>query len=174
MKLRKCSLLQRPRLVSGLRHGLEMSIRFATVYRDTYGERNNRAPLPLFRIEIHLFDRFPRLERERTTTSIERFHGIRRKIRGIVNVATSRVAIFTDIPICLEEEAIFIASDLYASPRCIFIVFRFSTFFFFYQISSSDCQIVLSSNYVVRDSFNRRRFLFLFQIFLATCVGIFS
>lgn len=67
MKLRKCSLLQRPRLVSGLRHGLEMSIRFATVYRDTYGERNNRAPLPLFRIEIHLFDRFPRLERERTT-----------------------------------------------------------------------------------------------------------
>lgn len=132
MKLRKCSLLQRPRLVSGLRHGLEMSIRFATVYRDTYEERNNRAPLPLFRIEIHLFDRFPRLERERTTTSIERFHGIRRKIRGIVNVATSRVAIFTDIPICLEEEAIFIASDLYASPRCIFIVFRFSTFFFFF------------------------------------------
>lgn len=169
MKLRKCSLLQRPSLVSGLRHGLEMPIRFATVYRDTYGERNNRAPLPLFRIEIHLFDRFPRSERERI--SIERFHGIRRKIRGIVNVATSRVTIFTDMHSHRDlprRGGDFSRACKWLICKSTMYFHRLPVFYVFFFLR----QIARFSNYLVRDSFNQRRFLF--QIFLATCVGIFS
>lgn len=160
MKLRKCSLLQRPRLVSGLRHGLEMPIRFATVYRDTYGERNNRAPLPLFRIEIHLFDRFPRSERERT--SIERFHGIRRKIRGIVNVATSRVTIFTDMHSHRDfsKRRRFFArvQVTYMQVHDVFSSSSGFLRFFFFFVRLPDFRIILFVIVLINDAFYSRYF----------------
>lgn len=83
MKLRKCLLWQTQRpSVSGLRHGLEMSIRF----RDglSTGKRNIGW--------IHPFDSFPpcamrKEKRRKERKRLERFHGIHRKIRGTVNVA---------------------------------------------------------------------------------------
>lgn len=144
-----------------------MSIRFATVYRDTYGETQRRMDrdTPLWQF----FSMRKKIQRKRRKTArkISRYPSENSRNRECCTA--SWVTIFTDIPVFQVYTSIFILKreDFYRA--WLVHIYACMVFFTFFQISSLDCPIYPIISLLI-DSFNQWHFVFLFQIFyINTC-----